>query len=124
MSSPFGGSGGGGSSATSTSQAANTTTVNVETNTSLAVDTSSLADAIRTLAGTQASTAQGAQQTAQQAAVLNFLGQQTLAEGNVQAAEIAASAGPSWPVIIGAIVAVLGLLFTIGVIKLPRGLKA
>jgi hypothetical protein len=110
-SNPFSG-GGGGSASTSTSASSNATTVNVSTPVNLSVDTSDLSAAIHALSGAQ-----------QQEAEAQLAGSLANAGATVQAAKIAAS-GQSLYVIGGAIVAILGLGFTSGAIKLPARLRA
>src|SRR5690348_12670443 len=103
---PFGGGSSGGSAqSASTSQSAQSTTVNVSTPVNLAVNTSDLAHALEVLSGQQ------------------FASSVVSAAATVQAAKIAANAGPNVYVIGGAIIAVLGLLFTAGIIKVPKGLR-
>ena len=104
-----GGSKGGTAASTSSSRSSQSSTVNVTTN----VDTRDVANAIAALAQEQ-----------QQASSLALLGSLAGAGATVQAARITANSGPSVYVIGGAIVAILGLLFTAGAIKLPRSLRA
>ncbi len=108
--------GGGGSKGQAQAQSAQSSTTNVSTtsNTSVTVPvttnvnfpTADLANAIQALAG---------------AGVAQSI---IAAEGQVEAASIAAHAGPSTQTIILVIVAVAGLAFTAGFIKLPRELRA
>jgi hypothetical protein len=108
---PFSGGSGGQAASTSTAQSAQSTTVNVST--PINIDTADLADALKALSGAQ-----------QQEAEAQLAGSLANAGATVQAAQIAAHAGPSIYVIGGAIVAVLGLLLTAGVVKVPRALRA
>lgn len=112
---PFGGSSGGSAAAQSSSTAAQSSTVNVATN----IDTRDVAKAIAALAG--ANVATGAAQ-----AHAALTGQAIAAAATVQAAQITAAAQSSQSVYIigGAIIAALGLLFTAGIIKVPRALRA
>lgn len=99
----------GGSAATSsTSQATNATNVTVNSSTSVpvSVDTTDLAHAIEALAAVKA------------------IGDREQAGAQVVSAAIAAKAGPSWTTILLGAVAVLGLAFTTGLIKLPKELRA
>ncbi len=107
MCNPFGG---GGSKSSSTSAAANATTVNVST--PVNINTADLADAIKALSAAQ-----------QQGAKLQEIGSLGQAAATVQAAQITAKGNSVW-LVGGAIVAVLGLAFTAGAIKLPRSLRA
>jgi len=107
MCNPFGG---GGSKSSSTSAAANATTVNVST--PVNINTADLADAIKALSAAQ-----------QQGAKLQEIGSLEQASATVQAAQITAKGNSVW-LVGGAIVAVLGLAFTAGAIKLPRSLRA
>jgi hypothetical protein len=97
------------SSSSSTSQASNQTTVNVST--PINVDTSSLADAVEALSGTQA-----------QAAQLALIGQiytaNAAAGATVQAAQLAAA--PSTTQIILVLVAIGGFLVTAGFISFKK----
>jgi hypothetical protein len=110
-----GGSGGG--KAVSTAGATSSQSVTTNVSVPITVDNADLANAITALSGREAASAQ-VQAHAQ------LTGQALTAAATVQAAQIAASAQPSFYIIGGVIVAVLGLAFTAGLIKLPRGLRA
>lgn len=110
-------SGGGGGKATSTAGATSSQSSTTNVTVPITVDNADLANAITALSGREAASAQ-VQAHAQ------LTGQALTAAATVQAAQIAASAQPSFYIIGGVIIAVLGLAFTAGLIKLPRGLRA
>ena len=105
---PF--SGGGKTASTAAASSSNATTVNVST--PVNIDTADLADAIKALSAAQ-----------QQGARLQAIGAVANAEATVQAAQITAKGSDFW-LVGGAIVALLGLAFTAGAVKLPRSLRA
>jgi hypothetical protein len=100
---------GGGSSSNSTSQAANSTTVNDTSNVNFSVNTTDLANAIQALAGA------------------NLQGQELQAATSIYATQAQesiakATAGPSWSTIIYVAAALIGVAFTLGFIRVPKGL--
>jgi|SRR5579883_1484787 len=108
---------GGGKSSSSSAQAGSTNQTTVNVSTPVNIDTTDLAQALEALAGAQV----------QQASINNagrIEASIIAAEGQVASAQVAAHAGPSTTTIILVVVAVAGLAFTAGLIKLPRGLRA
>lgn len=107
-----GGSSGGQAASTSTSTAGQSVTVNNSTS----IDTRDIANALATMAAANSV-------TSAQAAHLQLAGAVAQAAATVQAAQITNS-GQSFYLVAGAIVGVLGLLLTAGIIKVPRSWKA
>jgi hypothetical protein len=108
---PFSSSSGGSSASQSASTSQQSVQVNVST--PVNISTGDLSDAIKALAQTRVQSAQYA-----------LLGSVAGAAATVKAAQIAAGSGPNLYVVGGAIIAVLGLLFTAGIVKVPRALRA
>lgn len=98
------------SNSSSSSAATNSTTVTVNPTTNFSLNTADLANAIEVLAASNAAA--------------TVIGAQYQAAAQVGSAEIAAQSGPSMTTIVIVVVAVAGLAFTAGIIKLPRGLRA